>query len=272
MTNPLQKYRRQPKIYVNLPSNGNYYSPGVLNGDASSMPIYAMTGMDEIIMKTPDALFNGEATAQLIESCCPYINSGKLVPSIDVDLLLAAIRLATFGDELSLTHVCKSCESVNDYTLSTQSIIDHYSSIQYDNKITIDDLTIYFRPLTYEQTTQFNKEHFTLQKILKQLNEMVDIEERQQQLEVVYTKIKEVQAKIFLLSIESIHVDDQIVDNIEHIADWIGDCDRIYYTKIKAHLEKLKADWKAPTTKIKCPECEAEDETELSLDQSDFFE
>ena len=78
-SNPLQQFFRQPKIYISLPSKGVYYPPGVFQGDYSNVPIMSMTGMDEIIMKTPDALFNGEAAYKVIESCCPFIKNAKLI-------------------------------------------------------------------------------------------------------------------------------------------------------------------------------------------------
>ena len=40
--NPLQKYFRQPKIYVQLPSKGLYYPPGTLAGDYTNVPVFAM--------------------------------------------------------------------------------------------------------------------------------------------------------------------------------------------------------------------------------------
>jgi len=57
-TNPLQQYFRQPKIYIKLPSGGVFNKLGSLQGDVTNMPVYGMTGMDEIIMKTPDALMS----------------------------------------------------------------------------------------------------------------------------------------------------------------------------------------------------------------------
>ena len=88
--NPLQKYFRQPKVFISLPSKGLFYPEGALQGDHNNAPIFGMTGMDEIIFKTPDALFNGEATVKVVESCCPYIKDAKDMPSIDVDALLVA--------------------------------------------------------------------------------------------------------------------------------------------------------------------------------------
>jgi len=65
MSSFLEKYKRQPKIYIDLPSKGVFYSDDVLdNGQFVSLPVFGMSAMDEIIFKTPDALFSGEATAQ----------------------------------------------------------------------------------------------------------------------------------------------------------------------------------------------------------------
>ena len=67
--NPLQKFFRQPKIYISLPSKGIFNKLGSIQGDFSNLPVYGMTGMDEILMKTPDALLSGETTARIFESC-----------------------------------------------------------------------------------------------------------------------------------------------------------------------------------------------------------
>ena len=63
-TNPLQKYFRQPKIFIKLPSGGIFSKPGTIQGDITHMPVYGMTGMDEIIIKTP--MHCCQAKAQLL--------------------------------------------------------------------------------------------------------------------------------------------------------------------------------------------------------------
>ena len=62
MNNPLQKYFRQPKIYINLPSQGMFNTVGSIENATGQLPIMSMTGMDELLLKTPDALMNGDAT------------------------------------------------------------------------------------------------------------------------------------------------------------------------------------------------------------------
>lgn len=72
--NPLKKYFRQPKVYVTLPSKGEYWPDGTIEiPESGEFPIYAMTAKDELAMKTPDALLNGQATVDVIQSCVPNI-------------------------------------------------------------------------------------------------------------------------------------------------------------------------------------------------------
>jgi len=96
--NPLAGYYRQPKIYLDLPSKGNYYTQGSLDvSEDGRYPVYAMTAKDELMYKTPDALMNGQATVEVIKSCIPSIKDPWKMPSLDVDACLVAIRIATYG-------------------------------------------------------------------------------------------------------------------------------------------------------------------------------
>ena len=89
MSSFLEKYKRQPKIYIDLPSQGTFYSPEVLEDQKfTSLPVSGMSAMDEIMFKTPDALFSGEATAQVIRSCIPSILDPWSIVGYDLDYLL----------------------------------------------------------------------------------------------------------------------------------------------------------------------------------------
>jgi len=268
--NPLQKYFRQPKIYIQLPSKGLFYKEGTLAGDHSNVPIYAMTGMDEILMKTPDALFNGEATIKLIESCCSYIKDAHAVPSLDIDVLLTAIRIASFGESMSVTHTCKNCGTENEYDIDLTKVIEHYADKQYDSRLSINDITVNFRPLNYQELTEFNMENFKLQRLLGQLASVSD-DEKQKHIDAVYEKLGQIQAQLFLLSIESVQTPETLVSDKDHISEWLLNSNRDDYSKIKNHLEKAKDAWSMPNHQVKCSNCGTEASIEVGLDQSNFF-
>jgi hypothetical protein len=270
--NPLQQYFRQPKIYISLPSKGLYYTAGSFQGDYNNVPIMSMTGMDEILMKTPDALFSGEAAFKVIESCCPFVKNAKQIPSTDVDTLLTAIRIATYGNILNLSKDCVQCGSENDYELDLQHTIAYFQKLRFINEIKIDDnLTINIRPLTYEQMNYFGLENFKLQKTATGAYNITDEEEKIRVTDQVFADLSELQLAIYLASIEQVKVNNQIVTDQQHIYDWLKNMDRDVFTVIKSKLEANKKEWEIPEQPVKCGACEAHNVVQPVLDQANFF-
>jgi hypothetical protein len=235
------------------------------------VPIFAMSGMDEIIYKTPDALFNGEATVKVIESCCPFIKDAKTVPSIDIDALMVAIRIATFGAELTVGHTCRNCESDNEFTVELSQLLDYFNSLTFVNTIKInDEITLKIRPLQYEEMTYFSIENFKLQRQLFQSQNLTDAE-RQAVIDQIYKTLSELQLQLFLTSIESVQIPELVVNDKAQIEEWLRNADRDVYAKVKEKLESNKETWDIPKQHIKCPECNTEDDITVTLDQSNFF-
>ena len=271
-SNPLQQYFRQPKIFISLPSKGLHYGPGSFQGDYNSVPIMAMTGMDEILMKTPDALFNGEATFKVIESCCPFIKNAKLIPNIDVDSLLIAIRTATFGKMITISKTCENCGHENDYEFDLENIINYYANLKFINEIKInDELLINVRPLTYEQQTYFGVENFKLQKTVSQAYNIENEDEKIRVVDQVFSDLAELQLTFYLASIESVRANNIIVTDQKFILDWLKNMDRDIYNNIKDKLEENKNKWQYPEQPVKCGNCSTDNTIKPTLDQSNFF-
>jgi len=272
--NPLQKYFRQPKIYFALPSKGAFYDSNTFNGNSNNVPVFGMTGMDEILMKTPDALFNGESTVKVIESCCPYIKDAWKMPSIDVDCALVAIRIATYGNDMDVSHRCPNCQSINDYSIDLGKVMAYLSEQTYDGKIEIGELNITIRPLKYEEVTRFNVENYKLQKMLYQLSKLESSGNEEQTMKTqddIYKRISEMQIELFEISIENVQLPDVIVDDPEMIGEWIRNSDKEFYRKIKEKLESNKRQWDIPEQDVQCPECNHQSKITVSMDQSNFF-
>jgi hypothetical protein len=271
MNNPLQKFFRQPKIYISLPSKGLYYEPGALVGDHAHFPILAMTGIDEILVKTPDALFNGESTIRIIESCCPYIKDAKNMPVIDVDSILAGIKIATFGNTATVTKTCKNCGTENDYDVPLNTIIDYFSNLKFSNKITIqDNLEIIIRPLKYSEMSYFSMENFKLQKTLNQTTDLSE-EDKKAKINEIYVKLSELQIELFLMAVENVIVDNIVVTEKEYIEEWLKNVEKTVFGTIKKKIEENKDLWEIPETPVECNDCGTENKIQLSLDQSSFF-
>lgn len=269
--NPLKKYFRQPKVYIALPSKGIYNQPGSLNGDPTNIPIFGMTGMDEILIKTPDALLNGEATVKVIESCCPIIQDAWDLCLLDLDVILTGIRIATQGNTMQVSHSCASCGAINDYDVELGTVIEHYSKCEYDNKIVLKDLSIKIQPLTYKQWTEFQVKNFQLQRQLKQIFDITDQEQQSALVSEMYTKITTIQKEAIFLQIASVDTGSQVVEEREFISEWLENCDKTIFDAVKALVEKNRLAWEVPKINAKCDSCEAENQVTITLDQSSFF-
>ncbi len=268
--NPLKKYYRQPKIYISLPSKGQFYPPGSIEGDLNHLPIFGMTGMDEILFKTPDALFNGDASSKVIESCCPAIKDAKSMPSIDVDAVLMSIRIATYGEGMTVGHTCKNCGAENEFEIDLSTILDYFNNLKYDTSVPINELTVNVKPLSYKEMTEFGVENFKLQRMLYQTNSMPE-EEQQEHISKIYQQLADLQISLFMLSITKVVTPDGEVRDPEMIQDWLRNADKSIYAVIKSHLEKNKEVWSIPASDVACTECGTADKLEISLDQSNFF-
>lgn len=271
MPNPLQKYYRQPKIYLSLPSQGRYYPPGTINGDPTNAPVFGMTAMDEIMMKTPDALFSGEAVVSTIKSCIPTISDPWKMPQIDIDTALVAIRIATYGQGLETTFKCKSCKEENSYELNLSRVLDYFSSLEYQDQISVGPLVVRIRPLTYKEMTELSLRSYELRRQLYQVDNNISEAEKNKLLDGVYKKIAALALDTFKRAIVSIEADDVTVEENEYIDEWLKNSDKELFDQLKTHIESLKNTWSIQKQTVSCTHCGEENTVSINLDNSDFF-
>lgn len=269
--NPLSKYYRQPKIYIGLPSRGRFYPPDTLTGDHTNLRVYGMTAMDEILFKTPDALFTGEAVVEVIQSCIPEITDPWNIPQLDVDTILIAMRIATYGERMPLEYNCSECNERNSIDLDLPSTLDYYMNLEYDNVVKFDDLQIHLKPLTYRDQTDIALRTYQLQRTLFQVTKDATDEERNTALNNATKEINRIQFESFRRSIDYVQVDKQRVDNPEHITDWLSNAEKEYYNGVKAHILKLRNIWSLPAQQAACESCNHENTVDVGFDNANFF-
>ena len=129
----LSNWYRQPKIYIRLPSKGEYYAKDALDiSTTGDYAVYAMTAKDELMFKTPDALLNGQSTVEVLKSCIPAIQDPWKMPSIDVDAALVAVRIATYGEKMEVSTNCPSCAAENDYEINLNNWLEKLNQFQFE--------------------------------------------------------------------------------------------------------------------------------------------
>jgi len=274
--NPLQKYFRQPSIYVKLPSDGKFYPPGTLDMPVNGeIPIFPMTALDEIVNRTPDALFNGSAVTEIFKSCIPNIKDPWAIPQTDVDLLLTAVRIASYGHEMEMTVACPHCNETQDYALDLRNVIDQYRAPDYAKSAKIGDLEIFFKPMTYFDLNETAKAQFEQQKVMQmtQSDENIPDADKMSALGQALTNVTRLTMGAIGDSIALIRVAGETVDDPEHIKEFMANCDSKVFNRIRDHLSDLRAGSEIKPLTIKCSneECGKEYSQPFTLDMSNFF-
>ena len=270
--NPLKQYFRRPAIYLKLPSGGKMYAPGVINiPESGELAVYPMTAIDEISSKTPDALYNGTAIADIIKSCIPDIKDPWSINSIDLDAILIAIKAAAGGDDMSISSECPSCKEVAEYGVNLVGILSQLKSADYEKELIINELAIKFRPLSYKEMNEAGTSQMEAQRIFmmlsKEENETVRAEKTQEALRF----ITDVTMKILSNTITHIRTPNAFVEEKEYLLDFLRNCDSETYIAVRDYNASLKAQTEIKPLKIKCIHCQHEYEQQFTLNTSDFF-
>jgi hypothetical protein len=275
--NPLKKHFRQPSIYVKLPSKGQYYPEGSLQMPANGeLPIFPMTALDEIGNRTPDALFNGTATVNVIKSCVPNIVDPWAIPQDDINLLLTAIKIASYGHEMELMSTCPKCNEEKEILIDLRTIIDKFPATDYSENLTIGDLIVYFKPLNYQQLNHNAMQQFEQQKTIQLTsdeNAEISQEEKSTLLSNVFKVLTDLTLETIVLSISSIQTDGAKVSDQEQIKEFLENCESSMFNRIRDFLTEIRSSTELQKLKITCDnkECKHNYEQEFTLDMSNFF-
>lgn len=271
--NPLKQYFRQPAIYIRLPSNGDFYPEGTLDMPPNcEIPVYPMTAIDEISYRTPDALFNGTATVDVIRSCVPNIRNPWVMPAIDLDTVLVSIRIATYGHTMEIDTKCPTCEDDQTLGVDLRTLLELMRTPDYQTPIRYRDMEIYFKPMPYSLLDENNKKQFEEQRILQSITDPDQTEEvRMQSLTRALKQITEITIEALSHSISVIKTPSSMVTEHAYINEFLKNCDRDLFTNIRDHIVKQKASAEIQPLKLKCVKCSNEYQQGITLNMPNFF-
>jgi hypothetical protein len=272
--NPLSQYFRQPSIYVKLPSGGQHYADGAIDMPANGeLPVYPMTAIDEITYRTPDALFNGNAVTNVIKSCVPAIRDPWAIPAMDVDSILVAIRIASYGHNMEMSTTCPHCENEADYGLDLRTILEQIKTPDYSKPIVAGDLQIFFKPMTYKHLNDNNQKQFEEQKLLQVLpdSDMPDTD-KMTAMSAALVKITHITIDALSQSVAAVKTPDGLVSEPGFIEEMLKNCDRRLFAQIRDHIINVKSQAEIQPIKLKCSACEKEYQQAVTLDMTSFFE
>ena len=274
--NPLSKHFRQPSIYFKLPSSGKYWADGSLTmpetGEIGVMPL---TTRDEITLKTPDALLNGQGVVDVIQSCCPDIKDAWAMPSIDVDATLIAIRIASYGNQMDFGTTCPHCKTEQDHALDLGQTLSSIDPPSYDVPLVINGLRIKVHPQPYFALNKTNMIAFEEQQIVRSLQGLEnDTQEAKKRFDEHLAKIIDLNINLLSSSTESIETaDGTIVTNPEHIQEFYNNADTKVIRKLQEYLNELNVKSGIKPLDVTCTEeeCGKEYPVNITFDYASFF-
>jgi hypothetical protein len=271
--NPLSQWYRQPKIWIQFPSKGEFYPPGALDkSENDQYPVYAMTAKDEMLFKTPDALLTGQSTVEVIKSCIPAILDPWKMPSLDVDVALIAIRVATYGDNMEISSNCHSCQAENNYEVNLSNWLGNIGTFDYDPVIDVNPLTVHIRPYTYQELTKTSLKTMEQQRIFQIINDdTISDESKLEKFGVSFVKLTELTVDVIASCISKIETPDGETSDPEQIKEFINNTSKDIFDKISERINGIKKEIEFKPLDAKCTSCDEEFSMPITIDQSNFF-
>lgn len=271
--NPLTQYFRQPAIYIRLPSQGKFYPPGTLNMPPNGeIPVLPMTSVDEITYRTPDALFNGTATVNVVKSCVPSIRDPWVMPSADLDAVLVGIRIASYGHAMDLDVRCPACETDDEISVDLRVVNDQLKIGNYDQPLIIGDLEFWFQPINYKSMNENSQVQLEQQQVMRVLDSDVEDKIKSEQLQRSMLLVAETTNKTIAQSIATIKTPNAMVNETEYIIDFLKNCDSKIFNQLRDHVIRVKQQSDIQPLALTCKHCSHKYNQPFTLDLSSFFD
>lgn len=272
--NPLRAHFRQPAIYLKLPSNGQFWKHGLNLAPGHELPIYPMTARDEILLKTPDALLNGQGVVDVVQSCCPNITDAWQMPSVDVDSILISIRIASYGQYMPVDTKCPHCGTENSFDVDLNSYLDSVVMPNYNQKVEHGTINIKIKPQNYASINETSKISYEQQRVIE--NVSLDGTENLDKV-AAYRKhiarLVDLNSKLLVDNTEYIEIVDTgtIVDDPEHIAEFYFNCDAELCKQLQEKLAEINEAGAIKPQSGTCENCSKTYSVNLTFDYSSFF-
>tara|TARA_B100001094_G_C18075147_1_gene742225 strand:- start:340 stop:1197 length:858 start_codon:yes stop_codon:yes gene_type:complete len=279
--NPLQKYYRQPAIYIKLPSGGKYYPKEVFTPtETGEIPILPMTAKDEMTFKTPDSMINGQATVDVIKSCVPNLLDPWRMVNYDTDVILLAIRIATYGETMEVNYNVPITDEQQTTAVNLPAVLEDLGRITIEDfTVTSKGFKVKIQPLDYKTLTRVQIARFEQQKIFGTIDASTLTEDQKQTaFAKSFETINTVNFSLLLDSIQEITTPDgTVVTDKNQIIDFVNNADTKTIKEIEEKLTELRLQAQVKPVKIKATDEQikkgvpATFELPITFDNSNFF-
>ena len=273
--NPLSGYFRQFKLYMKLPSGTAYYKPDQVKfTDTNEVGIMAMTGRDELILKNPDALLNGEAVIEVIKSCVPAISDPKILLTNDIDALITAVRMSTYDDALETEIKCPQCGHDNLFKLDLQYALDNMSYLEPEYVVNLDSgLSVFLKPYGFPEFLKGMHSQFEHSKIVRTIeNQNLTDEQRLKEFSKAFKQIANTTYELILSSIIKVVDESKGIDvkDKEFIKEFLANIEKHDADKIGDMIKEINKIGVKRTFTARCEKCQHQWESDIDFNPVNF--
>ena len=258
MSNPLETYFRQPAIYITLPSKGEYYPPDTLTfNENKEIAVYPMTAKDEIVMKTPDALLTGQSTVDVIQSCIPAIKDAWKIPSIDIDTILIAIRIATYGEEMPVSIPITEIKESLSASVNLTNALERVNGRMPNTELILPSgIKVKIKPIDYAMMSRQAMRVYDEQRMVKTVQDSeLDDETKTKKYMEVFTKVAMYSVDEMIFSIDTLHTPDgKQVTEQGYITEFVQNMDVSTSKLIKQKIDEIRKTGAIPPMEYDVPE------------------
>ena len=274
--NPLKSYVRTPKLQVLLPSRGKWGDAETASKITGEIPVYPMTSKDEVMIKNPDALLNGESVASVLKSCTGIENVYDLTNN-DVEFLLVAIRYATSGNEMEIDASCPNDQHVNRVAVDLERILDSVEEMDktYQTKLE-NGLKVNLRPMSFKNAQRLSLNAFQEATTLQTINDAkLPQTERIKVFNKSFEAIADLAVETMIDAIVSVVVpegdEEKTVTDKKFIGEWVKGMSSAEAKKIQEKLDEMNKEGFDHSYNVVCEECGTKFKTSIEFNVSNFF-
>jgi hypothetical protein len=277
--NPLQKYFRQPSLYLKLPTLGRWYDQSSIELTADSeIAVYGLTALDEIMINTPDAMLNGKALEAVITHAAPSIRDVKKLLIPDLEALFVAIKIATNQGKFDLDRTCVACKHENTFEVNCQHLLDSISYVDgSDSVVNFDDnLIIHVKPYSFEMRQLFLQREYQEEaalRVMSSSDQNITEFDRARILGESVERLSRITFDLVSKSIEKIVMVNEniVVTDPAHISEWLVSINKGQADAVIKAVDSLNKIGVQKSIKAQCTSCGHTWDEELGFDPMSFF-
>lgn len=300
--NPLLDELEQQTVTIALPTLGRWYENGAVlhpDADPASIEVGVLGIVAEHTFRDPWLLVSGQAIPKLIKSVCPAILEPTKLAEIDIETILLANRLISYGEKLEITQNCSNpdinegskkkkvvpCTHKNLLVVDLQNLLTRYSPYtqkEFDRYVMeFEELmgqVVHLQPIPYNNVIEVVRKTAMNMKQYQKFSG-VEIETIMDDLDVLglYEDLVSDNTQMSLYSIVySIHhvetsTGAAVVDK-EVIRDWLNQIPSRLVKQIDTRIAEITIDvQKVATVEFECTKCGYNNTARIQMDPQMLF-